>query len=68
MVLTGDLVRAVSMERWEQKSEPGLEQMRGGEMERGVCRSCSGCLWRKHAKDNSWEDVESRVCFCFVLN
>ena len=36
MVLTGDLVRTVSMETWEQKSERGLEQLRGGKMEKGV--------------------------------
>ena len=52
MVLTCALVRTVSMERWEQKAERGLEPMRGGKTERG-CRSCSGCWWRKGAKDNS---------------
>lgn len=36
MVLSGDLVRMVSMETWEQKAERGLEPMRGGKMERWV--------------------------------
>ena len=36
MVLTGDLVRTVSMETWEQKAERGLEPVRGGEMEKGI--------------------------------
>ena len=46
MLLSGELVRTFSMERWEQKAERGLEQMRGGKMQRGV-RSCSGYLWRE---------------------
>ena len=33
----------------------------------GGCRWCSGCLWRKRAKDNSWEGVESRVFSCFFV-
>lgn len=36
MLLSGELVRMVSMERWEQKAEKGLEQMRGGKMQSQV--------------------------------
>ena len=33
MVLTCELVRTVSMERWEQEAGRGLEPMRGGKTE-----------------------------------
>ena len=33
MVLTGELVRTVSMERWEQEAGRGLEPARGGKTE-----------------------------------
>ena len=35
MVLTGDLVRTVSMVTWVQKAEKGIEPVRGGKTERG---------------------------------
>lgn len=62
MLLSGELVRMVSMKELEQKAERGLEQMRGGRY-RVRCRSCSGCLWRRSAKDNSWAGVGPRACF-----
>ena len=36
MLLSGELVRTFSMEKWEQKAERGLEQTRGGKMQRRV--------------------------------
>lgn len=70
MELTGDLLRTVSRERWEETADLGFRANERGEKGKrgwgtdGVQDACG----RKRAWDDSWEGTEARVSFCWLLN